>query len=148
LHQLLKPTEVIRVDVPLYSPARDTHTHMLFSYGTYPSGPLRLDPQEPEALSSARFGEHVITSDDIVFADDDGVAFVPADRVDEVLDAARAIWQVNASRRRGSRPARHCVRRHRLMSTCPAVPTICRTRSANTCGKSAAQSRNDHAARP
>jgi len=57
-------------------------THMLFSYGTYPSGPLRLDPQEPEALSSARFGEHVITSDDIVFADDDGVAFVPADRVD------------------------------------------------------------------
>jgi 4-hydroxy-4-methyl-2-oxoglutarate aldolase len=59
----------------------------LFSYGTYPAGPLRLDPQEPEALSSARFGEHVI-------ADDDGVVFVPADRVDEVLDAARAIWQV------------------------------------------------------
>jgi 4-hydroxy-4-methyl-2-oxoglutarate aldolase len=29
-----------------------------------------------------------------VFADDDGVAFVPAGRVDEVLDAARAIWQV------------------------------------------------------
>jgi len=66
----------------------------LFSYGTYPAGPLRLDPQEPEALSSARFGEHVITSDDIVFADDDGVVFVPAERVDEVLDAARAIWQV------------------------------------------------------
>jgi len=41
------------------------------SYGTYPAGSLRLDPQEPEALSSARFGEHVITSDDIVFADDD-----------------------------------------------------------------------------
>jgi regulator of RNase E activity RraA len=29
-----------------------------------------------------------------VFADDDGVVFVPADRVDEVVDAARAIWQV------------------------------------------------------
>jgi regulator of RNase E activity RraA len=66
----------------------------LFSYGTHPAGPLRLDPQEPEALSSARFGEHVITSDDVVFADDDGVVFVPADRVDEVVDAARAIWQV------------------------------------------------------
>lgn len=66
----------------------------LFSYGTYPGGPLRLDPQEPEALSSARFGAHVITSDDIVFADDDGVLFVPGERVDEVLDAARAIWQV------------------------------------------------------
>jgi arginase len=29
LHRLLKPTEVIRVDVPPYSPARDTKTHML-----------------------------------------------------------------------------------------------------------------------
>jgi regulator of RNase E activity RraA len=66
----------------------------LFSYGTCPAGPLRLDPQEPEALSSARFGEHVITSDDVVFADDDGVVFVPAERVDEVLGAAGAIWQV------------------------------------------------------
>ena len=66
----------------------------LFSYGTYPAGPLRLDPQEPEGLSSARFGAHMITRDDIVFADDDGVAFVPADSVDEVLDAARAIWHI------------------------------------------------------
>ena len=66
----------------------------LFSYGTYPGGPQRLDPQEPDALSSARFGAHVITTDDIVFADDDGVLFVPANRVDEVLDAARAISQV------------------------------------------------------
>jgi 4-hydroxy-4-methyl-2-oxoglutarate aldolase len=66
----------------------------LFSYGTYPAGPVRLDPQEPEALSSARFGEHLVTSRDIVFADDDGVAFVPSDSLDEVLDAACAIWQV------------------------------------------------------
>jgi 4-hydroxy-4-methyl-2-oxoglutarate aldolase len=29
-----------------------------------------------------------------VFADDDGVIFVPSDRIDEVLDAAHAIWQV------------------------------------------------------
>ena len=66
----------------------------LFSYGTCPAGPLRLDPQEPDALSSARFGAHVITRDDVVFADDDGVVFVPEERVDEVLDAARAIRQV------------------------------------------------------
>jgi regulator of RNase E activity RraA len=66
----------------------------VFSYGTCPAGPMRLDPREPDALSSARFGAHVITSDDVVFADDDGVVFVPADRVDEVVDAARAIWQV------------------------------------------------------
>jgi SAM-dependent methyltransferase len=37
---------------------------------------------------SARFGEHVITSDDIVFADDDGVLSVPADCLNQVLDAA------------------------------------------------------------
>jgi 4-hydroxy-4-methyl-2-oxoglutarate aldolase len=66
----------------------------LFSYGTCPAGPVRLDLHEPEALSSARFGEHLITSDDVVFADDDGVVFVPAERVDEVLDAGSAIWQV------------------------------------------------------
>jgi 4-hydroxy-4-methyl-2-oxoglutarate aldolase len=39
-------------------------------------------------------GEHVITRDDIVFADDDAAVFVPADRVDELLDAARAIWHL------------------------------------------------------
>ncbi len=66
----------------------------LFSYGTRPAGPLRLDARAADALSSARFGEHVITSDDIAFADDDGVVFVPSDRLDEVLDAARAIRQV------------------------------------------------------
>ena len=66
----------------------------LFSYGTCPAGPLRLDRQEPEALSDARFGAHVITSDDVVFADDDGVVFVPSACVDEVLDTARVIGQV------------------------------------------------------
>jgi len=32
----------------------------LFSYGNWPAGPVRLDRQEPEALSSARFGEHLL----------------------------------------------------------------------------------------
>jgi 4-hydroxy-4-methyl-2-oxoglutarate aldolase len=66
----------------------------LFSYGTCPSGPVRLHPQEADALTSARFGEHVITSDDIVFADEDGVVFIPSARLYEVLDAARAIRQI------------------------------------------------------
>src|SRR4029079_13044756 len=30
----------------------------VFSYGTTPIGPLRLDPQEPDALESARVGGH------------------------------------------------------------------------------------------
>ena len=65
----------------------------VFSYGSYPPGPVRLDPQEPEALSAARFGPHVVTSDELVFADDDGVVFVAAARADEVLAVAYEIWQ-------------------------------------------------------
>jgi regulator of RNase E activity RraA len=66
----------------------------VFSYGTTPVGPVRLDEQEPEALESARVGDHLVTCDDVVFADDDGALFVPAAQVDEVLQAARAISEV------------------------------------------------------
>lgn len=66
----------------------------VFSYGTTPLGPLRLDAQEPDALESAPFGSHLVTRDDIVFADDDGAVFVPAPQVGEILKAARAIWEV------------------------------------------------------
>ena len=64
----------------------------VFSYGSYPPGPVRLDEQEPEALTAARFGPHVVTRDDLVFADDDGVVFVAAARADEVLATAHEIW--------------------------------------------------------
>jgi len=65
----------------------------VFSYGAYPPGPVRLDEQEADALTVARFGPHLVTSDDLVFADDDGVVFVAAARADEVLATARVIWQ-------------------------------------------------------
>ncbi|MEV7773224.1 RraA family protein [Kitasatospora sp. NPDC086791] len=63
----------------------------VFSYGALPLGPMRLDGREPEALLSARVGPHAVTAEDVVFADPDGVLFVPADRVEEVLEAAGAI---------------------------------------------------------
>jgi len=63
----------------------------VFSYGSYPPGPVRLDEREPDALHSARVGPHLITSDDVVLADDDGVLFVPADRVERILETAHAI---------------------------------------------------------
>ncbi len=65
----------------------------MFSYGSFPPGPVRLDEQEADALTSVRFGAHMVTSDDLVFADDDGVVFVAAKRADEVLAIAREIWQ-------------------------------------------------------
>jgi 4-hydroxy-4-methyl-2-oxoglutarate aldolase len=66
----------------------------VFSYGSYAPGPVRLDEQEPEALAVARFGPHLVSADDVVFGDDDGVMFVRADRVEEVLATAREIWQI------------------------------------------------------
>ena len=65
----------------------------VFSYGSYPAGPVRLDEREPEALTSARFGPHLVSGGDIVFGDDDGVLFVAAERAEEVLATARQIWQ-------------------------------------------------------
>jgi 4-hydroxy-4-methyl-2-oxoglutarate aldolase len=64
----------------------------VFSYGSYPPGPVRVDPREPEALLSAQFGPHTVTGDDVVFGDDDGVLFVPAADAARVLDTATAIW--------------------------------------------------------
>jgi 4-hydroxy-4-methyl-2-oxoglutarate aldolase len=72
----------------------------VFSYGSYPPGPTRLDDQEPDALESARFGSHVVTRDDVVLADDDGVLFVASDRLEEVLTTAHAIWQVEREQAR------------------------------------------------
>jgi regulator of RNase E activity RraA len=63
----------------------------VFSYGSLPFGPLRVGEREPEALASARVGPHLVTADDVVLADDDGVLFVADDRLPEVLDVARRI---------------------------------------------------------
>jgi regulator of RNase E activity RraA len=63
----------------------------VFSYGALPAGPLRVDEREPEALVTARFGLHLVGAGDVVFADDDGVLFLAADKVDEVLALARPI---------------------------------------------------------
>lgn len=63
----------------------------VFSLGSLPTGPLRLDPRAPDALAAAQFGEHRVTRADAVFADADGVLFTPLDRVPELLDVAEGI---------------------------------------------------------
>ena len=65
----------------------------VFSYGTWPCGPQRLDQPHPDALKTARFGGHLIGKDSLVFGDLDGVIFAPGDRVEDLLDAARSIHQ-------------------------------------------------------
>lgn len=63
----------------------------VFSLGALPTGPQRLDPREPDALERALLGEVAASRDDIVFADDDGVLLVAAERIGDVLAAAEAI---------------------------------------------------------
>lgn len=63
----------------------------VFSLGAMPTGPLRLDPQPADALSTATIGEWTVTREDVVLGDEDGVVFVPADRIDELFDLAESI---------------------------------------------------------
>ena len=65
----------------------------VFSYGNHPAGPTRLDAREPDALTSARFGNLEITNQDVVFADDDGALFVAITRANEILETAHSIWE-------------------------------------------------------
>ncbi|MFF0559993.1 RraA family protein [Streptomyces sp. NPDC004266] len=72
----------------------------VFSYGRHAPGPVRLDDQEPDALTTARFGDHEVTAADVVLGDDDGVLFVAADRLDAVLETARALFRTEREQAR------------------------------------------------
>jgi regulator of RNase E activity RraA len=72
----------------------------VFSYGSYPPGPVRLDRPEPDALVTARFGPHLVSADDVVFGDADGVLFVAADRAADVLTTAQRIWETEREQAR------------------------------------------------
>jgi regulator of RNase E activity RraA len=72
----------------------------VFSYGAYPAGPVRLDQREPAALASARFGPCLVTGDDIVFGDGDGVMFLTAGQTGEALATARQIAQTERDQAR------------------------------------------------
>jgi 4-hydroxy-4-methyl-2-oxoglutarate aldolase len=65
----------------------------VFSYGTCPAGPRRLDLPDPDVLTSARLGDCIVSKEDIAFGDLDGVFFVPDRQVEEILAMARSIWQ-------------------------------------------------------
>ena len=66
----------------------------VFSYGSYPAGPRRLDKRMSEDLSSAQWDDFSVDGNDAVFGDDDGVLFVQSSAIKEVLEAARTIWKV------------------------------------------------------
>ncbi|MDX8148537.1 RraA family protein [Lentzea sp. BCCO 10_0061] len=66
----------------------------VFSLGANPTGPLSLRDRAPEALSTAEIDQWTVTSDDIVFGDDDGVLFVPASDAEALIAKARGIRDV------------------------------------------------------
>ena len=65
----------------------------IWSYGSCPSGPQRLDPRDDAALRSARFGDFEVQNSDLVFADDDGCVFIDGTSAEKLLETAKTIWQ-------------------------------------------------------
>lgn len=60
----------------------------VFSLGPLPTGPQRLHSRPADMFERAAVGPHVVTPDDIVVADSNGVLFVPENRLADVADAA------------------------------------------------------------
>lgn len=63
----------------------------VFSLGSVPTGPLRLDPRPADALESATVGAWRVDRGDLVLADDDGVLFVPGTGAADLFARAEAI---------------------------------------------------------
>ncbi len=63
----------------------------VFSFGSSPTGPQRLDPQSPDGLYWARVGSWVVTAADYVACDADGAIFLPAAKLPEIVAAGAAI---------------------------------------------------------
>jgi regulator of RNase E activity RraA len=77
--------DILAIDLPV------------FSLGTIPTGPLSVATRPSGALATAKVGEWTITRDEVVFGDEDGILFVPADRVDEVVATAEIIRDTERS---------------------------------------------------
>ncbi|MFB6721752.1 RraA family protein [Kribbella sp. NPDC056345] len=99
----------------------------VFSLGAMPTGPLRLDPQPADALLTATIGEWSVTRDDLVLGDEDGVIFVPADRIGELFDLAESIRDTErrqATEIRSGRSLREQVRFAEYLTARAADPSL------------------------
>lgn len=81
----------------------------VFSYGTYPSGPQRLDKRPDQALGFAHFGDFKVSKNDWVFADADGVVFVPFQRKDDILSVAQSIHKTEQEQAKAIRQGKSLI---------------------------------------
>ena len=63
----------------------------LFSYGTYPLGMQRTFAPVDDPFARCQFDEVTVERGEFVFADDDGVVFVPKEHIESVMDAAEEL---------------------------------------------------------
>ncbi|HXA43588.1 MAG TPA: hypothetical protein VNV65_11840 [Candidatus Solibacter sp.] len=63
----------------------------VFSLGTIPTGPQRLDIRPQDALEVAGVGDWMVGREDLVLADDDGVLFVPTARAADIFTLAETV---------------------------------------------------------
>lgn len=63
----------------------------VFSTGTHPAGPREARRRSESAFAYARVGDVEVTRDDYVFADSDGVLFVPQNNVADVIATAAEV---------------------------------------------------------
>ena len=78
----------------------------VFSMGALPSGPQRLHSRPPDILNAATIGPHTVTADDFVVADDNGVLFLPAHRLVEIVTAAASYRETEARQLKAMREGR------------------------------------------
>jgi len=64
----------------------------VFSMGSCPSGPRRLDARSADALEAATFEGFSVDASQFVVADDDGVVFAPLAQLEPILEAALRIF--------------------------------------------------------
>ncbi len=68
----------------------------VFSLGSVPTGPQRLDARPADALTRVTVGGWTVDASDLVLGDDDGVLFLPAADAGDIFTVAEGIRDTEA----------------------------------------------------
>lgn len=105
----------------------------VFTYGSYPAGPVRLD----HGVDEPNFAGIPLKNEQFVFADEDGAIFIEAARVEEVLAKAELIADVErrqAAAIRGGQSLRSQLRFDDYLAKRQHDPTYTLRRHLETIG--------------